>query len=110
MARELPPVPLRWTDHDGWLRKLSETVNHMLDGRMNARGTFTLTANVASSVLSDARIGPSSHVSLEPTTANAAAESGGTAFYRSAITGGSATYAHANNAQADRTFSYAIHG
>lgn len=68
-------------------------------------GSVTLTANSATTTLTDPRIGINSAVLLIPTTANAAAE----APYI-AVTAGSCTINHANNAQTDRTFRYAIVG
>jgi DNA-binding beta-propeller fold protein YncE len=71
-----------------------------------------LTANVASTVLSDVRISPQSVLAFHPRTANAAAELGnGTLYVTDANMGnGTATITHANNAQVDRSFRVAIIG
>lgn len=75
-------------------------------GNYATAASFTLTANAASSTLTDQRITTESVIVLMPTTANAAAALATT--YVSARTNGSATVAHANNAQTDRTFAYAV--
>jgi hypothetical protein len=71
-----------------------------------------LTANVATSTLTDDRVGFDSCIALVPTTANAAAEIGNGTLYI-AETGrinGSVVINHANNAQTDRTFRFIISG
>jgi hypothetical protein len=108
MAGELPKVPTQESNIPQWMRRLAETVNNMIDGRGNARGTFTLTASAASSTLTDRRISAASHIALEPTTSNAAVAK--QTLYRSAVTTGSATFTHANNAQTDKTFTYQVYG
>jgi hypothetical protein len=70
---------------------------------------FTLTANVTSSTLSNNAIRPTSGFSMEPITANVAAERGGTAMYHATPTLGQVVINHANNAQTDRTFRITIH-
>lgn len=66
----------------------------------------TLTANAASTTLSDARLRADSPVLLQPTTANAAAELGNGTLYVSETgrVNGAVVITHANNALADRTF------
>lgn len=108
MAGDLPKVPTQESNIPQWLRRLAETVNNMIDGRGNARSTITLTANSATSTLTDRRISNMSHITLEPTTSNAAVAK--QTLYRSAITTGSATFTHTNNAQTDRTFTYQVYG
>ena len=103
-------TPVTWHDATEHLRKLAESVNGIIDGRSNAYGTVTLDANQATTTLTDRRIAPDSCIGLMPETANAAAEIGAGTFYVSARTSGSATLTHANNAQADRTYTYAIVG
>lgn len=68
--------------------------------------TLTLTANVASTTLTDARISFRSPILLQPTTANAAAELGNGTLYiaESGRGNGSVVITHANNAQADRVY------
>ena len=68
--------------------------------------TFTLSANASSTVLSDGRLVEGRVLDLDPMTANAAAEkASGTLYALSADrSAGQWTFAHANNAQTDRTF------
>lgn len=92
------------------MRKVASGVNQLSDGRSNATGTVTLTASQATTTLTDPRIGTDTVICLVPTTANAAAEVGAGGLYISAVTAGSATLTHANNAQTDRDFSYSLQG
>lgn len=78
-------------------------------GKFDCTKEVTLTANAASTTVSDYRFSPQSFVWGMPTTANASAEIGaGTMYF--APTDGSCVITHANNAQADRTFTVVILG
>lgn len=87
------------------LRQLAVAININADGQT---GTVTLTANAATTTLTDVRLTASSVITLMPTTANASAEIGAGTIYIGTTAIGSATITHANNAQADRTFRYNI--
>ena len=89
---------------------VAEVANGARAGKISSKGTVTLTENTTTTTLSDKAIHPSCAILLEPTTANGAAERGGTALYVSAKTNESATITHANNAQTDRTFDYFVVG
>lgn len=89
-------------------RRIAEAVNSILRGKTNNVTTVTLTANAATTTLTDSRIGGGSFIGFSPTTSNAAA--GMTALYVSAKAKGSATLTHANNAQTDRTYDVVIVG
>lgn len=108
----LPAVPTTSSNWREWLTRVSTTLNEVLRGRLNVSGTITLTASAASSTLTDDRISVNSIIMLSPTTANAAAELGnGTLFVaESGRANGSVVITHANNAQTDRTFRFAIIG
>ena len=80
----------------------------VMQGKLNCVGTITLTINSATTAMSDPRLGGESWIGFMPTTANAAAAIGG--LFVTAQGNGTATLNHANNAQADRTFTYAILG
>lgn len=82
-------------------------INELTQGRSNAHGTFTITASTTTTVVTNANCAAASHVGITATTANAAA-----ALATTHITAanGSFTVTHANNAQVDRTFTYAIQG
>mgnify|MGYP001578810897 CR=1 FL=1 len=108
-ARGFPAVPLQWNGPtEEWIRLGAEAVRNLQDGKINATGTVTLTANAATTTLTDRRIGPDSVILFMPTTENAA-----TAMGNLRVTSrgdGTATLTHTNNAQTDRTFAYAILG
>jgi hypothetical protein len=90
------------------VQRLVDAVNRMMDGRSNAVGEVTLTASATTTAVTDYRVGRDSVVVLMPTTSNAAAAVGTT--YVSALTQNGFTLTHANNAQTDRTFGYAVVG
>lgn len=83
-------------------------INNILSGKTNNFGEVTLTANAATTTLSDPRVGINSVITLQPTTSNAAAALSTTYF----DTPGNASVVirHANNAQTDRTFAYTVTG
>ena len=82
-------------------------VSGLMLGRTNNGGEVTLTANSATTTLTDPLINKNSVIHFVPTTANAKAE--GTPYYADAdLAEGSATLRHANNAQTDRTYKYTV--
>jgi hypothetical protein len=103
----LPPPP---NNPEG--RRLYEVMQQMRRGKLEAVGEVTLTANAASTTLTDTRISPQSVIIWHPRTANAATElAAGTMYITDANMGsGTATITHANNAQSDKTFRYAVIG
>ena len=108
--RVAPALGPSQTPLKNWLDHARQVANNMMRGKTNNFGSVTLTANAASSTLSDPNIGGSSVVLLSPTTANAAAEIGNGTIYFSAPGNQSVVINHANNAQVDRTFNYVIVG
>lgn len=91
------------------LREVIEVLKRAMLGGLNCTGTVTLTANAGTTTIQDKRISSQSAVVLTPTTANAAGALATT--YASTITpGDSFVLTHTNNAQADKTFNYAILG
>ena len=95
-----------------WVKDVADIITAMQRGRHNNVGTVTLTANAATTTLTDARIAADSAVIIVPTTSNASAEMGGGTIYMSEAgrVNGSIVITHANNAQTDRTYRYAILG
>jgi hypothetical protein len=89
---------------DANLERMRVTVNESQRGRLNATGTVTLTANAASTTVTDPEFTAEMVPVLMATTANGAAAIATT--YVSARTNGTFTLTHANNAQTDRTFLY----
>lgn len=97
-------------DVGGNPREVAEIVNLILQGKINATGTVTLTAGAATTVLLDARLSGSSWIYPMPLTANAAAEIGAGTLYFTAQGKGTVTINHANNGQTDREFRVLIIG
>ena len=93
-----------------WLGRVRDVVNNIMRGKLNCTGAVTLAAGATTTTLSDALIGGSSVVLLQPTTANAAAELGNGTLYFDAPGAGSVVIRHANNAQIDRSFNYVVMG
>ena len=92
-----------------WQRLSVEVVNGMMTGKHNATGTVTLTANQATTTITDPRIGVDTKIILHPTTANAKAE--GTPWQTVPnATADQAVLNHANNAQTDRTYGFIFAG
>ena len=107
-ARAFPPAPIDWPDDGEHRRKIAETVNRAMQGKLNNTGAVTLTANQTTTVVADLRAGPDSTIGFMPITANAAAAIGG--MYVSSRGNETFTITHANNAQTDRNFKYSVTG
>lgn len=92
--------------------QIGQVVNRINSGKVNASIDVTLTANAASTTITDARLASTSILLFDPVTAHAATElAAGTLYVLAANrTNGSATITHANNAQTDRTFRVLIIG
>jgi hypothetical protein len=90
--------------------RIVNAVRQLMQGRSNAAGTVTLAVSAVSTRVSAPNCAPGAQVFLFPRTAHAAAELAAGGCYVSAVGSGSFTLAHANNAQADRTFSYVCLG
>lgn len=93
-----------------WIVQIARVVNRINAGKFNATGTLTLAAGAASTTVSDPRATAFSCIGLMPASANAAAEIAAGSLYVSARASGAFVIAHANNAQADRSFVYSIIG
>jgi len=91
-------------------RKQNNVLRGVMDGKTNNTGSFTLTASVASTAVTDLRVGADSVILVSPTTANAATEWASGGMYISSVGKDTFTVTHANNAQTDRTFNYAVIG
>ena len=105
-----PGVPADWGNEREHRRKLAESLNRALAGKLNATLDVTLAANQAATAVTDARLSASSFLGFCPLTANAAAEIGNGTLYVSAQGKGTATLAHANTAQTDRNFRLLVIG
>lgn len=111
MANTTPWAPEDWSDPREGLRKLAQSLNRFLKGHgNNIKTSVTLTANAATTTITDSRIERDTMLLLQPTTANAAAAL--TNVYQTLpnTTSGQAVLNHANNAQTDRTFYVTLSG
>lgn len=103
-------VPSYMADEREHRIKIATVLGKVLWGKLNNRGTVTLTANQATTAVTDFRVGPNSMIILMPTTANAAAALATTYIQTAGITNEQFTITHANNAQTDRIFRYCVFG
>lgn len=102
-------APKSWGDIKEWCRKLAEAIDQLAGGASKTVGTVTLTANAASTTVMNIYVTESSHITLEPTTQNAATEkAAGTLFTSTRANGTSFTITHANNSQTDRSFTFEV--
>lgn len=90
--------------------KIVAGVRDLFFGRSAAMGECTLAANETTTTVQATNCGPSSRIALTPRTANAAAALATTYIPEATTKEGQFVVHHANNAQIDRTFGYAIHG
>lgn len=112
MAIEYKGVTIAYARSQETLARLQQdagrVINSLLLGKTNNVSTVTLTANSATTTITDPRITYASFIGLMATTANAATATAN--VYVSARGDGTATLTHANNAQTDRTFILLIVG
>lgn len=104
MTYKVPILPLT----DLVYRRIHEGFVNLFSGKMNNTGTFTITPNATTTVVTDPRCGPDSVIHYTPTSNNARADVGTSNI--SAKADGSFTVAHANSATTGRTFDYTITG
>lgn len=92
------------------VRVIVQAVRELFRGRSLAVGELTLTANATSTTVADPNCGEGSRISLHPRTANAAGALATTRITVANTTRGQFIVTHANTADVDKTFGYAIHG
>lgn len=112
MTINAPGTPLL-PRHGYEVRDVANAANAALNGKINSFGTVTLGTGVASTTVTDPRVGVNSIVILFPQTANAAAELGnGTAYIQPGdnVNKTSFKITHANSATSGRTFSWLLIG
>jgi hypothetical protein len=102
-VKQLPPSGAQERDRDFAIRQL-------IDGRNNAVGTVTLTANVTTTAVTRTNANANAFVFLFPLTANAAGAVATTYVLQANITKSGFTLTHANAATTDRTFAYVLLG
>ena len=112
MAIEYKGVPLARAKSleavAGLQQDSARVINSLLLGKTNNVSSITLTANSATTTITDPRLTYASFIGLTATTANAAVATAN--VYVSARGDGTATLTHTNNAQTDRTFAMLIVG
>jgi len=108
MTQSTMQVPVKLRDQFEHRTRLALAINNILRGKLNNTGSVTLTASSATTTLTDVRIGKDSVILMQPTTANAAAALSG--LYFGTPGDGTVTINHANDANTDKTFKYAIFG
>ncbi len=91
-------------------RRIVDVVRQLIEGRNNAVGTVTLTANAATTTVKAPNCAPGSFPFLFPMTANAAAAVATTFILASNVTTGQFVISHANNAQTDKAFGWVVLG
>lgn len=97
---QAPANPLLDREH---LRQLAAAINRAMQGKTNNTATVTLTPSAASTAVTDVRVSATSVILLMPKTANA-----GAVNYHIIPNTGTFTIYHANNAQTDKDFAYAV--
>lgn len=103
-------IPAFQPEEDLHRRRIAEWSIQVMQGKLNNVGSVTLGAGVASTSVTDARVGINSFIGFMPTTANAASETGAGTMYVSTRGDGYFVITHANGASADRTFGYCVLG
>ena len=101
---------MQWRNPDEGFRIIGGLINNLLNGKHNATSAVTLTANSATTTLTDERIGAHTVIQFTPQSANAATAMGNLYQTFPNTTTKQATLNHANNAQTDRTYGYSLHG
>lgn len=84
--------------------KFAFAIKQLAEGRSNAVGTVTLTANAATTTVTAPNCGAGNKVWMFPCTANAAAIVAATYVADADVTKGQFIVHHTNNANADKTF------
>lgn len=92
------------------LAKIVYAINQLAQGRNNAIGSVTLTANAATTTVTSITCGSGSTVLLFPETTSAATEFGAGTLKVGTVSNGSFVITHVNSATADRTFRWVVLG
>lgn len=91
-----------------WDLQARAILNNAVAGKLNVLGEVTLDPGTATTTLDDPLITQASLITLMPMSANAATAL--QSLYFQPTTTGSVMISHANNAQIDRRFRYAVIG
>lgn len=94
----------------GSQRDTATAVNQALKGKINSVGSVTLTAGAATTTVANAFVSKGSAILFAAQTANAAAIAEPYVTQANITEGTGFVITHANNADADKVFSYVILG
>jgi hypothetical protein len=104
-----PLAPETLTNDVEHRRKIAQTANLAMQGKVNAVTQVTLTPGSTTTTVIDARIGATTFIGFSPRTANAVtAQISG--LYVGQKKNGQATLMHASSANADQTFDVLLIG
>lgn len=92
------------------IRTIVFVINQLAQGRNNATGSVTLTANQATTTVTAVSCGSGSTVLLFPETTSAGTEFGAGTLKVGTVSNGSFVITHVNSATADRTFRWVALG
>jgi hypothetical protein len=104
-----PRVPEYQPDDKEHRRQIARSLNLAMSGHLDCTIMVTLTPSVASTTVTDARIGVNTAAIAVPLTADASAEQAAGGFYVR-VSDGSMTIYHANSAATGRIFMFALLG
>lgn len=90
-------------------RENAEVVNNILQGKLNATASVTLTNSATSTAVTDYRVGAESVILFMPTTSDGASELAAGGMYVSARAKNTFTITHAS-ASTTRSFDYVVIG
>ncbi len=90
-------------------RENAEVVNNILQGKLNATASVTLTNSATSTAVTDYRVGSDSVILFMPTTSDGASELAAGGMYVSARAKNTFTITHSNNTTT-RSFDYVVIG
>ena len=105
-----PGVRISFRTWQEAVRALSEAVNRILNGKLNATIEVTLDAGETSTTVSNPRLTATSFIGFCPLTATAATTIMGGGLYVSSQDTGELILAHLDEASTDRTFRLLIIG
>jgi hypothetical protein len=95
---------------DGWWRRIADMTNDMLHGGLNNVLDITLTANAATTTITDNRIGGTSRPTLQAMSASAATEAVSGNLWVAAPGKYTVVIHHTNSGVTDRSFSMMLGG
>lgn len=94
---------------ENYLKRLVQSLNFALDGKINATGEFTLTASATSTSVNNNKVNVNSVILCIPQTASAALDFASGSFY---VVSGDKTFTvnHDSDPATTRTFRYVVFG